>query len=136
MLVHISFEMLKLCASFEQVLEYLQLQGLNPLPFLAMLRILLGLMSLGPYYRFLVVDAAVIPTATASAFRTIPGRNNLLIGFAAYFNAATTNFASPFLLHPLGLEQSLSCDLQAQSNASSHGALKLTPEAFAGCDLP
>jgi hypothetical protein len=93
-------------------------------------------MLLRPCYLFLVVDAAAIPTATASAFRTVLGLNNRLIGLAAYFNAATTNFLSPFELHPLGLEQSLSCDRQAQSNASSHGALKLTLEAFAGCDLP
>jgi hypothetical protein len=93
-------------------------------------------MLLRPCYRFLVNDAALIPTATASAFRTVSGLNNLLIGLAAYFNAAATNFLSPFELHPLEFEQSLSCDRQAQSNASLHGALKLTPGALAGWDLP
>jgi hypothetical protein len=88
-------------------------------------------MSLRPCYLFLVNDAADIPTATASAFRTVLGLNNLLIGLAAYFNAAATNFLSAFALHPKLFEQSLSCDLQAQSNASSHGALKLTPGALA-----
>jgi len=36
-----------------------------------MIHILLGLIELRPYYRFLVNDAADIPTATASAFFTI-----------------------------------------------------------------
>ena len=105
---------------------------LNPLPFLAMLRILLGLMSLRPYYRFLVNDAVVIPTATASALRTDPGRSNLLIGLDAYRNAAATSFLSAFALHPKLFEQSRSCERQAQSSASLQGALKLTPEALAG----
>jgi hypothetical protein len=93
-------------------------------------------MLLRPCYLFLVNDAAVIPTATADAFAVIPGRNILLIGLFAYRRAAAINFLSPFELHPLGLAQSLSCDLQAQSNASSHGAVKSTPGALAGCVLP
>ncbi len=101
-----------------------------------MLRILLVLMLLRPCYRFLVNDAADIPTATASAFFVTSGRKIRFIGLFAYRRAAATNFLSAFELHPLGLAQSLSCDRQAQSNASSHGALKLTPEALAGWDLP
>jgi len=93
-------------------------------------------MLLRPCYRFLVVDAAVIPTATADAFAVTRGLNILFIGLFAYFRAATINFLSAFALHPLGCEQSLSCDLQAQSNASSHGAVKSTPEALAGCLFP
>jgi hypothetical protein len=89
-------------------------------------------MSLRPCYLFLVNDAADIPTATASAFSTVLGLNNLLIGLAAYFNAAATNFLSAFALHPKLFEQSLSCDLQAQSSASLQGAVKSTPGAFAG----
>lgn len=108
----------------------------HPLPSLSMLRILLVLMLLRPCYLFLVVDAAVIPTATASALRTIPGRNNRFTGLAAYLNAAATNFLSAFALHPLGCEQSLSCDLQAQSSASSHLAVKSTPGALADCLFP
>jgi len=91
---------------------------------------------LRPCYLFLVNDAADIPTATADAFAVIPGRNILLIGLFAYLRAAATNFLSAFELHPLGCEQSLSCDLQAQSNASSHGAVKSTPGALAGWFFP
>jgi len=101
-----------------------------------MLRILLVLTLLRPCYLFLVNDAADIPTATASAFLVMIGLKIRLIGLFAYRSAAATNFLSAFELHPLGLAQSLSCDRQAQSNASSHGALKLTPEALAVCDLP
>jgi len=93
-------------------------------------------MLLQPCYRFLVNDAAEIPTATASAFLVTRGLNILLIGLFAYRRAAVTNFLSAFALQPLGLAQSLSCARQAQSNASSHLALKLTPEALAGCFLP
>jgi hypothetical protein len=93
-------------------------------------------MLLRPCYLFLVNDAADIPTATASAFFVMSGRKIRLIGLFAYRRAAATNFLSAFELHPLGLAQSLSCDRQAQSNASSHGALKLTPGALAGCVLP
>jgi len=89
-------------------------------------------MLLRPCYLLLVNDAAVIPTATADAFATTPGRNNLLIGLFAYLNAAATNFLSAFALHPKLFEQSRSCERQAQSSASSQGALKLTPEALAG----
>jgi|TARA_R110000850_G_scaffold205081_1_gene331262 hypothetical protein len=93
-------------------------------------------MLLRPCYLFLVNDAALIPTATASAFFVVSGLKIRLIGLFAYLNAAATNFLSAFELHPLGLAQSLSCDRQAQSNASSHGALKSTPGALADCDLP
>ena len=93
-------------------------------------------MLLRPCYRFLVNDAALIPTATALAFAVILGRKILLIGLFAYRRAAATNFLSAFELHPLGLAQSLSCDRQAQSNASSQGALKSTPAALAGCFFP
>tara|TARA_R110002096_G_scaffold405514_1_gene603583 strand:- start:505 stop:816 length:312 start_codon:yes stop_codon:yes gene_type:complete len=93
-------------------------------------------MLLRPCYLFLVNDAALIPTATASAFFVVSGLKIRLIGLFAYLNAAATNFLSAFELQPLELAQSLSCDRQAQSNASSHGALKSTPLALAGCDLP
>jgi len=93
-------------------------------------------MLLRPCYLFLFNDAAVIPTATADALAVIIGLNNLLIGLLAYLRAAATNFLSAFALHPFGCEQSLSCDLQAQSNASSHGALKSTPGALAGWLFP
>ena len=101
-----------------------------------MLHIHLGLMLLRPCYRFLVNDAADIPTATASAFFVMSGLKIRLIGLFAYRRAAAINFLSPFELHPLELAQSLSCARQAQSNASSHGALKSTPAALADCVLP
>jgi len=89
-------------------------------------------MLLRPCYRFLFSDAAVIPTATADAFAVTRGLNNLFIGLFAYRRAAAISFLSAFALHPLGCEQSLSCDRHAQSSASSQGALKSTPGALAG----